>query len=362
MRVSRLVIVLSLLGSPLARGEPLQHEFLLFTSAEAVGTFDRAAPLTQLPDEGLKADLLFTLQYGPFKLFGEYLLSDHEADLERFQFGWQLSENTIAWLGRYHQPSSVWNHEHHHGQYLSTAITRPAIEEWEDGGGEIGEGVLPQHFTGMLIENSRSVLSGWSLRTAFGAGETPVITPRGMEPFDLLHPSPAHGELGFQARAALYPSEFSETGAGVLLAYDDLNAVSWPANAALKFDRVDLALYGVFGTYAATSWKVLGTVYYAKANMHAASPGMDHYFVVGYVQAERQLQHEVTAFARLEESSDAAQSRYLRLYPTFARARYVTGVRWDFAHRQALTLQGTDSRTLSGHFKDIRLQWSAALF
>ncbi len=362
MRVSRLVMVLALLASPCALGDSLQHEFLLFTSAEAVGTFDRTAPVTQLPDEGLKADLLFTLQYGSVKLFGEYLLSDHEADLERFQFGWQLSENTIAWLGRYHQPSSVWNHERHHGQYLSTSITRPAIEEWEDGGGEIGEGVLPQHFTGMLVEDSRQVLSSRSLRTAVGAGVAPVLRTEGMQAFDLIHPTPAHGELGFQARAALYASEFSETGAGVLLAYDDLNALNWPANSQLKFDRVDLALYGVFGTYAATSWKILGTVYYAKANIHAASPGDNHYFVMGYVQAERQLQHAVSAFARLEDSSNAAQSRYLRLYPAFAKARYVTGVRWDFAHHQALTLQGTDSRTLSGHFKDIRLQWSAALF
>ena len=98
MRVSRLVMVLALLASPCALGDSLQHEFLLFTSAEAVGTFDRTAPVTQLPDEGLKADLLFTLQYGSVKLFGEYLLSDHEADLERFQFGWQLSENTIAFV------------------------------------------------------------------------------------------------------------------------------------------------------------------------------------------------------------------------------------------------------------------------
>src|SRR6201999_1527875 len=40
MRVSRLVIVLSVWCSPFARGAPLQHEFLLLPSAQVVGTFD----------------------------------------------------------------------------------------------------------------------------------------------------------------------------------------------------------------------------------------------------------------------------------------------------------------------------------
>jgi hypothetical protein len=37
-------------------------------------------------------------------------------------------------------------------------------------------------------------------------------------------------------------------------------------------------------------------------------------------------------------------------------------VRWDFLQRQALTLQVTDSLFINGHFCDVRLQWSAALF
>ena len=140
MRASRLLIVLFLLASPLARGDPWQAEFLLLPSAEVVGTFDRQAPVTQVEDEVLKADMLLSLQKGQFKFFAEYLLSDHEGDLERFQLGWQFSDDTVVWIGRYHQPSSVWNHEHHHGQYLQTSISRPDIDEWEDLGG-----ILPQH-------------------------------------------------------------------------------------------------------------------------------------------------------------------------------------------------------------------------
>ena len=125
MRVSRLLFVLSLLLAPMARGDPLQHEFLVMPSAIAIGTFDRHSPESQIYDQVVQADALLSLQKGPLRLFGEYLLSDHEGDLERFQLGWQLSSDTIIWIGRYHQPSSVWNHEHHHGQYLRPVSRAP---------------------------------------------------------------------------------------------------------------------------------------------------------------------------------------------------------------------------------------------
>ena len=64
MRVSRLLIVLSVLCSPFARGDPLQHEFLLLPSAQAVGTFDRQSRETQLYDHVAPADALLQGQKG----------------------------------------------------------------------------------------------------------------------------------------------------------------------------------------------------------------------------------------------------------------------------------------------------------
>jgi len=72
------------------------------------------------------------------------------------------------------------------------------------------------------------------------------------------------------------------------------------------------------------------------------------------------LPHDLTGFFRWEESADAGQSNYLKLFPMVVRQRDVIGLRWDFISRQAVTLQLSDTNTLNGHFKDIRLQWSAA--
>jgi hypothetical protein len=356
MRVSRLLLALAVFCSALARGDPLQHEFLLLPSAQAVGTFDRQSPRTQLYDEVVQADALLTLQKGPLKLFGEYLLSDHEGDLERFQLGWQLSSDTIIWIGRYHQPTSVWNHDHHHGQYLQTSITRPTIDEWEDLGG-----VLPQHFTGVLIESSHSLFNDWRLRTAVAGGVAPKLTNTGLEPFDLIHPDSGR-RTGYQARASLHPGEFTETGIGVLAADDQLAASELSLRGRPGLGHVDLRLFGVFGAYAGDAWKVTGTVYYVQAQLHYLGFSVDDSFGVGYLEAERHFPHELTAFARYEESAGVGHSPYLRLYQQFFRSRYVGGVRWDFSERQALTLQVADSFLLNGHYCDVRLQWSAALF
>src|SRR5207244_194591 len=84
MRFAWLLLAGALLSWQQARGDPLKYEFLLLPSAEAVGTFDRRAPNTQPHDELVQADMLLSVQQGPFKVFGEYLRSDHEGDLERF--------------------------------------------------------------------------------------------------------------------------------------------------------------------------------------------------------------------------------------------------------------------------------------
>jgi hypothetical protein len=301
--------------------------------------------------------MLLSLQKGPLKLFGEYLLSDHEGDFERLQLGYQISDDTVIWVGRFHQPGSVWNHDHHHGQYLQTPVTRPAIDEWEDIGG-----VLPQHFTGALLESGKTLFGDWRLRMAVGGGIAPQITPEGLEPFDLLDPDSNRHQVGYQARVSLHPSEFTENGFGILVADDNLTAVGLKAPPLVALDHVNLKLIGAFGTYAAGDWKVTATVYHADARLYYNTSQKSTQFDVGYVEAERRVLRDFTLYARWEDSYGASGSPYLRLFDRFARTRQVAGLRWDFVDRQALTLQTARTHSLDGHYSDIRVQWSAAFF
>ncbi len=78
-------------------------------------------------------------------MFGEFYVTPDERDLERLQFGFEFVPETVLWVGRFHQPASAWNTEHHHGHYLQTAITRPL-----ETGGTLAGGIAHE-FNNVLV-------------------------------------------------------------------------------------------------------------------------------------------------------------------------------------------------------------------
>src|SRR5262252_557191 len=98
-----------------ANHEKPGNELVLFLSAEA-HHIDTPVPLNTLNEDAwFSADIVLALTRDRFRLFGEYLWSTEE---------------------------------HHHGRYLQTSITRPAIERWED-----ENGIIPQHIAGVLFDS-----------------------------------------------------------------------------------------------------------------------------------------------------------------------------------------------------------------
>lgn len=87
----------------------------------------------------------------------------------------------------------------------------------------------------------------------------------------------------------------------------------------------------------------------------------------GYLQTERQLPHRLTAFGRIEDSARMQNSRYVALLDEHTTdiditiRREAVGLRWDYARRQALTVEFDHEVSLSGHGYEARLQWSAAI-
>jgi hypothetical protein len=301
----------------------------------------------------LSADVLLSLQYDQFRLFGEYLATNREHDLERLQLGWTPSPDFTVWLGRYHQLASVWNHEHHHGQFLQTSITRPSIEDWED-----DDGIVPQHYVGALLENRWHLPGAQTLLSAVGGGYTAVINHDGLEPFD----GSGHRQ-GFQARLTWLPNELSDTAVGVLLATNHINAdLSIGPLLIADLDHVQQKSLGVYGNYSGEQWSAVGAIYGIEAtDITTRGTGNSSRFVAGYVQGERELAHDLRAYARHEFSINASESQYVSMFPTFATARTSIGVRWDYTRRQALSCEVSDTHTRTNHFGELRVQWSAAL-
>ena len=105
LNCAALLIALSLCGSHAARAES-QQELLLFTSVDTFDTFSESDPLVAESFVRGSADLLYSFSGERFRFLGEYLWSSQESELERIKAGWQWSDNTMLWFGRFHSITS----------------------------------------------------------------------------------------------------------------------------------------------------------------------------------------------------------------------------------------------------------------
>ena len=98
-------VVLSLLAIPSQAGDEAQHEFLVFPSVEL---FDNTSLDDGLLDSAgyiAIADFMYSYSGDRLRFLGEYVLSTDENEIERLKAGWLFGEQTMLWVGRFHQPS-----------------------------------------------------------------------------------------------------------------------------------------------------------------------------------------------------------------------------------------------------------------
>src|SRR5450631_883869 len=296
----RVIALFSLLaltaGSPAraqhdhSASEQSSSEFEVFVAAE--GLAGHGQPHPRLDDPWLDADVIFGLDHEKFRVFGEYFITTEEHDLERFQVGYEVVPDTVIWLGRFHQPASAWDTEHHHGRYLQTAITRPSIENWED-----EDGLIPQHITGALVESRRPIGTDAGVQVSAGVGAGPALTNRDNAPIDLVGDNPGKHGLSFMGRLAFLPDYIGTSSAGLLFGHDQLFARSAIAMATLRSNHATLGIYGAYADWSVDSWRFIGAGYYVDVALDRPNP--DASFMSAYLQAERQLPHQLTAFGRV---------------------------------------------------------------
>jgi len=343
----------------LAQHEHASSEFEVFVATEALAGSGQPHPRDD--DSWFDADLIFGLAHDQFRVFGEFYVAPGEHDLERFQVGYELVPDTVLWLGRFHQPASAWNLEHHHGRYLQTAITRPSIEDWED-----EEGFLPQHITGALIESRRPLGSDDGLMISGGVGAAPALSSDSFEPVTLVDNNPGKHGLSLTTRLAYLPEYAGTSSAGLLWGRDQIFVRNPIALARLRSNHATLGIYGTYADWSLEQWRLIGAVYYVDIDLDSPIP--DESFISGYVQAERQLPHRLTAFARIEDSARMQESSYVALFRDHSGdiditvRRSAAGLRWDYVRRQALSCEFSHVVSLQQRRAyELRLEWSAVV-
>jgi hypothetical protein len=355
-----LYLALSLLRTSLALA---QHdhsagEFEVFVAAEAFHGSGHAP--RDDADPPVNADVVVGVTEHQLRVFGELLATPDERDLERFQVGFEFVPETVLWFGRFHQPASAWNTEHHHGQYLQTDITRPYIERWED-----EQGIIPQHITGALLESRQSVGGEGAIQLSGGVGAAPALTNTSMEPISFIRSNPGRHGLSVTARIAYLPEYVGANSVGLLFGHDALDASYALALPALHSSHANLTIYGAYIDWTVGPWRIVGTDYYVDVALDRTT--RNESFMSGYLQVERQVPRRLTLFGRLEDSARMQESRYVDLFDhedgnlEIALRRQALGVRWDYARRQALTLEVAHLVSLHQQSNQVRAQWSAAI-
>ncbi len=346
-------ILFSLLAVPSQAREEAQHEFLFFPSVEV---FNNTALDDELFDSsgyiGI-ADFMYSYSGNRFRILGEYVLSTEEAEMERLTAGWLFGEQTMLWVGRFHQPSKYWTTEYHHGQFLQTSISRPGIEEWEDDGGPI-----PTHITGLLLETGQIRKDSSGFQFAVSAGFAPVLTERGLEPFEPWDPSSGHGPA-FNFRLAFLPDYFGNNQFGILGGWSDIEIDSETSISQLGTESVELLQLGAYLDWYWEQLRFIFNVNYLETKHIRPNGNSIDDFWAGYIQAEYAVGSYWTVYGRHENSTDADDSEFIQLIPKFISHRNLYGVRWDIATNLALTLEIADTETVTSDFGQYRLQLSA---
>ncbi len=342
----------------IAEHEHSSSDFEVFVAAEAFhGTGQTHSGGA---DPWIDADLVFGATAHRFRVFGEYYVTPDERDLERFQMGFEFVPETVLWLGRFHQPASAWNTEHHHGQYLQTDITRPYIERWED-----EHGIIPQHIIGALFESRQPFGKDGAIQISSGVGAAPVLSDQQLDAFSLIGSNPGRHRLSVTGRLAYLPHYTGASSLGLLFGHDDLSVSSARTLASLNSNNLKLSIYGAYSDWTAEPWRIVAAGYYVDVSLMQIS--QHESFTSGYLQFERQLPRRFTVFGRLECSARLQESRYVALFNDadgdieIALRRQALGLRWDFTRRQALTFEISHIVSLSQKSNELRAQWSAAI-
>ncbi len=349
---------LCLAGPAFADHEHMSNEFEVFLAGEAIHGSGQAHASDD--DTWINADVVFGLTQHQFRVFGEFYITPDEQDLERLQFGFEFVPETVLWLGRFHQPASAWNTEHHHGRYLQTAITRPFIERWED-----EQGLIPQHITGALLESRRPLGPEGAFQFSAGAGAGPTLTHNELEPIDLIDSNPGRHRLSMTARAAYLPEYTGTSSFGLLYGHDQISTGSPFVVSALNSRQATLSIYGAYGDWNGEPWRIIGANYYVDVAPDQSARNQS--FISGYLQVERQLPKNLTVFGRVEDSARMQESTYVALFDDHdgdidvALRRHALGLRWDFVRRQALTIELSHVVSLKQRSDEVRLQWSAVV-
>jgi hypothetical protein len=349
-----LIATQSVQGQTGSHGHQGSSEILAFVSADYARIFDEENMSVDDSRFTPALDLLYSKSIRRWRFLAEYLLTNKESELERLQLGYDASQESTIWFGRFHQPTSAWIAKYHHGRFLQTSISRPAIEEWEDDGG-----VIPAHISGFMLEQGIPLEAGRGSRISMAFGAGPEIKNGELVTFDILDPKSGVHRLSAGISFAYYPDYLAGTNFGISGAHAQITVRENPALGLFESFVINQTTISAQIDWRKEDWQFLGAAYYVNSVAEDSFTQFGDWFVSGYAELQRSFKETGTYFGRLEFSRNAKTAGYLTLFPDYSTRKIVAGYRFEFRESQALSIELSDERWLSGSYKQIRIQWSS---
>ncbi len=303
-------------------------------------------------------DFFISSQWGDVKFISEYFWSESEKHFERFQLGYNISPLSSVSLGRFHTPFGYWHTEYHHGNYLQTSITRPAIDEFGEDGG-----VIPSHTSGILIEHginldqsfidvsliyglSALIEEGHSGHGGHGSGSSVLHDA------DLFDMERDDHETMYSLHLKYRPDEFEEDVYGFHYLSADMK---------IEDDEgmIDLTSFGIFASLFFDQLRMIGSWYVIDTKVSGHHDTEEGSFNSGYIQLEYQYNQMINYYGRMEESSGEKHDPYLEIVNGFVPADRVVGLRLDVFKQHAIKLEFSREKHNSESESIIYLEWSA---
>jgi len=343
-------VAVVLLGSLPVRA---MADFILFPAVTGTQrSIDR--PTDQLKKYQLlpELDVFYSADRGRFRFLSEFLTSSEEPiDVERLQLGWLTGSETTVWFGRHHSPLGYWNTQFHHGVFMQTAITRPAISTFED-----HSGVLPVHVTGLFAEGQHTINDA-AVPYSFSMGLGPNLSAEegeeGLEPLDLLHIYRGEHKLVTTFRLGYRPDTTAATEAGIFINHGLI-----PSNLTSAHE-IRQNIGGVYANWEQGGVRLIGEIYAVHNTLKGADTTSTGGFISGDLQAEYTLVVDWTLYGRMENAFGDDNDPYLANFPDFMRQRNLAGARVELDEHQALKIELANIQIQDERFNQIALQWSA---
>ncbi|MBN4055614.1 hypothetical protein JYU12_02600 [bacterium AH-315-K03] len=303
---------------------------------------------------------------GPVLVLTEAFASEKAQHVERLQVGANVGESSRAWLGRHHNPFGYWHTQYHHGTYLQTSISRPAMAELGGAGG-----IVPSHTMGGLLEGEiEHKGSGWHY--ALSIGLTSILNLNGngdhhgksgnsapLHDFDIFNPKAGDHKLGYTFKLSYLPDALGENQFGAFSSYANIALTRGDHVEMVNSEEINLSLIGVFANYQQDKFRLISEFYYFSSEVPDQNNAKKGHFSAAYIQTEYAFNETWTGYTRLEDTFNNAHDPYLALREGYVQQAQTVGVRVDITGNQAVKLEYANQTFNHNRRGQWLLSWSA---